>query len=67
MRNERQNTSPPRPKPRLGRRLLLAFLDDADQALRQTRLDDEVRAAEDDQCRLRPEYSCIARGYRETG
>ena len=64
---ERQNASTPRPKTRLGRRLLLAFVHGADQALRQARLDDEVRAAEDHQCRLRPEYSRMTRGYRETG
>ena len=66
MNTERQNPSTPRPKPGPGRRLVIAFLDGADEALRDARRDDE-RAAEDDQCRLRPDYSRMTRGYRETG
>ena len=63
---ERQNPSTPRPKSGLGRRLLIAFLEGADEALRDARRDDQ-QAAEDDQCRLRPDYSRMTRGYRETG
>ena len=62
---ERQQPSTPRPKTGLGRRLLLAFLDGADEALRQARRDEDDQAAEDDQCRLRPDYSRMTRGYRE--
>ena len=65
MTDEQHNPSTPRPKTGLGRQLLCAFLDGADAALRQARRDEDDNAAEDDQCRLRPDYSRMTRGHRE--
>ncbi len=62
---QHRNRSTPSARPGLGRRLLLAFLEGADEALAESRRDERAREAEDAQCRLRPEYSRLTRGYRE--
>ena len=66
MTDEQHNPSTPRPKTGLGRQLLLRLSSTAPTrrcgrhgATRMT------NAAEDDQCRLRPDYSRMTRGYRE--
>ena len=66
MNSERhRNRSTPRAKPGFGRRLLIALLEGADEALAESRREEREREAEDAQCRLRPEYSRLTRGYRE--
>ena len=54
-------------RPGFGRRFLAALLTGADEALGQARAEADEQAAEDDQCRLRPDYGRQTRGYRETG
>ena len=61
--NERKTASKNRPG--LGRRLLAALLEGADEALAEARREEREREAEDAQCRLRPEHSRLTRGYRE--
>lgn len=58
--------STPRPKSGFGRRFLSAFLAGADDALQQTRREAHERADDDQQCRLRPGYSRMTRGYEKT-
>ena len=62
---QHRDRSAPRQKPGFGRRLLIALLAGADEALAQARAEEQDRAGEDDQCRLRPGYSRQTRGYRE--
>ena len=52
-------------RPGLGRRLLAALLEGAEEALADARAEERERQAEDAQCRLRPEHSRLTRGYRE--
>ena len=52
-------------RPGLGRRLLAALLEGAEEALADARAEEREREAEDAQCRLRPEHSRLTRGYRE--
>ncbi len=52
-------------RPGLGRRLLAALLEGAEEALADARAGEREREAEDAQCRLRPEHSRLTRGYRE--
>ena len=62
---QHRNRSTPRAKPGFGKRLLIALLEGADEALNDARAAEREREAEDAQCRLRPEYSRLTRGYRE--
>ena len=62
---QHRDRSAPRGTPGLGRRLLGALLEGADEALRDARAREREREAEDAQCRLRPEHSRLTRGYRE--
>ncbi len=62
---QHRDRSAPRAKPGFGRRLLIALLAGADEALAQARAEEQYRTGEDDQCRLRPGYSRQTRGYRE--
>ncbi len=62
---QHRNPSTPRSKPGFGRRFLAALLEGADEALAESRRGERTREAEDAQCRLRPEYSRLTRGYRE--
>ena len=62
---QHRNRSTPSARPGFGRRLLLALLEGADEALAESRREERAREAEDAQCRLRPEYSRLSRGYRE--
>ena len=52
-------------RPGLGRRLLAALLEGAEETLAEARREEREREAEDAQCRLRPEHSRLTRGYRE--
>ena len=63
-RNRQSDTTPKRG---FLRAFLAAFLDGADEALRQSRREEDAQAAEDDQCRLRPAHSRLSRGYEEIG
>lgn len=60
----RRDATPARRRRGLARALLTALLDGADEALGRAR-ERERRMAEDDQCRLRPAHSRLARGYEE--
>ena len=51
--------------PGFGRRLLMALLEGADKTLADARREQREREDENAQCRLRPDYSRLARGYRE--
>ena len=62
---QHRNRSTPRGRPGFGRRLLIALLDGAEDALAESRREERERETEDAQCRLRPEYSRLTRGYRE--
>ena len=62
---QHRNRSTPRARPGFGRRFLAALLEGADEALAESRREERAREAEDEQCRLRPEYSRLTRGYRE--
>ena len=62
---QHRNRSTPSTGPGLGRRFLAALLEGAGEALAESRRDERAREAEDAQCRLRPEYSRLTRGYRE--
>ena len=62
---QHRNRSTPRAGPGFVRRLLLALLEGAEDALAEARRDEGEREAEDAQCRLRPEHSRLTRGYRE--
>ncbi len=62
---QHRNRSTPRGKPGFGRRFLAALLEGADEALAESRREERAREAEDTQCRLRPDYSRLTRGYRE--
>ena len=62
---QRRNRSTPRGRPGFGRRLLIALLEGADEALADARREEREREAEDAQCRLRPGHSRLTRGYRE--
>ena len=64
---QHRKRSTPRPKPGFGRRLLVAILAGADDALRQSRREAEDRAGDEQQCWLRPGYSRMTRGYAKTG
>ena len=61
----REHRDNPDARPGFGRRLLATLLEGADEALRDARRTERERAAEDEQCRLRPEHSRLTRGYRE--
>ena len=63
--DQHPNRSTPGGSQGFGRRLLVALLKGADEALAESRRDERQREAEDAQCRLRPEYSRLTRGYRE--
>ena len=62
---QHRNRSTPRARPGFGRRFLAALLEGAEEALAESRREERAREAEDAQCRLRPEYSRLTRGYRE--
>ena len=51
------------PGPR--RRFLAALLAGADEALRESRRDEDERAGDDDLCRVWPAHSRPTRGYEE--
>ena len=58
--------SAPRRTPGLGRRFLTALLAGADEALCESRREEEdERATEDDLCRVWPAYSRLTRGHQE--
>ena len=62
---QHRDRSAPRARPGFGRRLLAALLAGADEALAQSRRDEDERAAEDDLCRVWPARSRLTRGYEE--
>ena len=62
---QHRDRSAPRARPGFGRRFLIALLSGADEALNEARAGEREREAEDAQCRLRPDYSRLTRGYRE--
>ena len=62
---QHRDRSTPRARPGFGRRLLIALLDGAEDALAESRREEREREAEDVQCRLRPGHSRLTRGYRE--
>ena len=62
---QHRDRSAPRGRPGFGRRFLAALLAGADEALRESRREEDERAAEDDVCRLWPAHSRLTRGYED--